>query len=240
MKNKLLGTVLLLSVSLFDVAIGESTVYDSTSFRPAPFVCPVEQSQNLTLYLEFQPRAEKVRLSIPRGYFDPRLTLRDNRTRRGQVLRIHGETFEPWPPELLPVSKSGPYVGLLLTEYNPLEQVAESLANLSLGYSISDTPDYRVADAIFDLETLVSDKQPYRDYDVYKMDLFIVRNDLGLITDVITCKKPESVPSPSCQQYMESPLVDFSFYYSRKLLEHWQILSRNAQAFVSCITTTPS
>jgi len=190
---------------VFDVAIGESTVYDSTRFRPAPFVCPVEQSQNLTLYLEFQPEAEKVRLSIPRGYFDPRLTLRDNRTRRGQVLRIHGERFEPWPPELLPVSKSGPYVGLLLTEYNPLQQVAERLAADYLGYRMADIPEFGVVDAIFGLETLVSDKQPYRDYDVFKMDLFIVRNDLGLITDVITCKKPESVPSPSCQQYMESP-----------------------------------
>lgn len=239
MKQLLMLLLFLLTLSLPVAVWAQSNglLYDSSTFDPAPFVCPVDQSQNLTLFLELQPGAEKVRLSIPRGYFDPRLTLRDNRTRRGQVLRIHGESFEPWPPELLPIHKYGPYVGFLLTEYNPLDQVAKRLADLYLGYSILDPPEYSIVDAEFGLETLVSDKVPYIDYDVYKMDLFLARNDDGQITDVITCTKPGSVPYPGCQNYMESPLVDFKIRYSRELLEHWQTLSRNARAFVSCITS---
>ena len=251
MKNRRLSTLILLSflgggALIFSGFGGGNTGktkppnYDSSTFIPADFVCPVDQSNNLTVFLEFQPGAERVKLSIPRGYFDPRLTLRDNRTRRGQGLRIHGERFEPWPPELLPTRRAGPYVGFLLTEYNPLDRVAEKLSTNYLGYSITDPPIYRVEDAVLGLETLVSDEPPRRDFDVFQKDLFIARNDDGQITDVITCKKPGSVPFPGCRQYMESPLVDFSFYYSRELLEHWQILSRNARAFVSCITSTPS
>ena len=217
-------------------------IYDNSTFSPGEFVCPVDQSNNLTLFLEFQPGDEKIKLSIPRGYFDPRITLQNNRTRRGQVLRIHGERFEPWPPELLPIHLAGPYVGFLLTEYNPMDQVAEQFAGDYLGYKPTDIPKFRVVESIFGLETLVSDEPPVRpvEYNVFQSDLFIARDENGQITDVITCKKPGSVPSPGCAAYMESPLVDFQIGYSRELLPYWQTLSRNARAFVSCITSIPS
>ncbi|TMV02602.1 hypothetical protein FGK63_20455 [Ruegeria sediminis] len=218
-------------------------IYDASTFEPSPFICSSDQSTNLTVFLEFQPGAEKVRLSIPRGYFDPRLKLRDNTTRRGQVLRIHGESFTPWPPELLPKRQEGPYVGMLLTDYIPIDDLAVHHASLVRGYTATNVPEFYAVESILGLETLVSDAPPYIDPETSAYsdtDLHISRNARGQITDVITCKKPGSVPYPGCQHYMDSPLVDFKIRYSLNLLPHWQDMSRNARAFVSCITSSPS
>ncbi|WP_170328947.1 hypothetical protein [Ruegeria arenilitoris] len=215
-------------------------IYDVSTFEPSPFICPSDHSTNLTVILELQPGAEKVRLSIPSGYFDPRVKLRDNTTRRGQVLRIHGEGFTPWPPELLPKRQEGPYVGILLTDYIPMDDLAVHHASLIRGYTATNVPEFYAVDSILGLETLVSDAPPFRDPEtnVYSdTDLHISRNSSGQITDVITCKKPGSVPYPGCRHYMESPLVDFDIGYSLKLLPHWQDMSNNARAFVSCITS---
>ncbi len=243
MRNVILRTIsIVVGILAVVAATSRSTaeIYDASTFEPSPFICPSDHSTNLTVFLELQPGAEKVRLSIPRGYFDPLLKLRDDTTREGQVLRVHGERFTPWPPELLLKRQEGPYVGILLTDYRPMVTVAEHFATQVRGYTVADVPDFNAVDSILGLETLVSDAPPYRDPEtsVYNdTELYISRNSSGQITDVITCKKPGSIPYPGCRHYMESPLVDFDIDYSLKLLPHWQHMSRNARAFVSCITS---
>lgn len=243
MRNVILRTISIV-VGLLAVvaATSRSTaeIYDASSFESSPFICPLDRSEDLTLFLEFEPGEERVRLSIPRGYFDPRLKLRDNTTREGQVLRVHGESFTPWPPELLPKRQEGPYVGMLLTDYRSMDTVAEHFATQVRGYTVADVPDFYAVESILGLETLVSDAPPFRDPETSAYsdtELYISRNSSGQITDVITCKKPGSVPYPGCQHYMDSPLVDFKIRYSLNLLPHWQHMSRNARAFVSCITS---
>ncbi len=155
-------------------------------------------------------------------------------------MRVHGESFTPWPPELLPKRQEGPYVGMLLTDYIPMDDLAVHHATLVRGYTATDVPEFYAVESILGLETLVSDAPPFRDPETSAYsdtELYISRNSNGQITDAITCKKPGSVPYPGCRHYMESPLVDFDIDYSLKLLPHWQHMSRNARAFVSCITS---
>ncbi|CUH42845.1 hypothetical protein RUM4293_01734 [Ruegeria atlantica] len=243
MRNVILRTIsIVVAILAVVAATSRSTaeIYDPSSFESSQFICPLDRSEDITLFLEFEPGEERVRLSIPRGYFDPRLKLRDNTTREGQVLRIHGESFTPWPPELLPKRQEGPYVGMLLTDYRPMDTVAEHFATQVRGYTVADVPDFYAVESILGLDTLVSDALPFRDPETSAYsdtELYISRNSSGQITDVITCNKPGSVPYPGCRHYMESPLVDFKIGYSLKLLPHWQHMSRNARAFVSCITS---
>ena len=95
---------------------GKADPYDASTFEPSDFIYPTVQSDNITVFLEFQPYIEKVCLSTPRGYFDPRLKFRNNATRQDQVLLIQGEAFTPWQPELLPKNLEGPYVETLSTD----------------------------------------------------------------------------------------------------------------------------
>lgn len=218
----------------------ETALYDPSTFVSGKFVCPIDRTENITLLMELHPGDERFPVSIPRGYFDRRFSLKNYSIKQAQGLRIHGEQFEPWPRGLLPKSQVGPYIGMLLTDYIPLEELARVKADLSLGYRKTNRPEYKITDAVYGLETLMSDAPPYRVYDVFRYDLYIARNENGDIMDVITCNKPASVPYPGCQQYIETSLMDIKIRYSRGLLKHWQALSKNARTFVNCITSEPS
>lgn len=200
----------------------------------APLCQHGDRSIQLTI---LPPSGEPLSLQVGTAYFDQRFIPRDGSSREGLLLKMQATDFAPWPRGLRPHSSEGPMLSYLLTPFLPFDVVADRTARSEAGYRYTEEVTWADAPGPFGLfvPTAPPPPNPQRGQLVGKNDIYISRNVTGVITDIISCRRPGREPFQSCSHLIEAGDMDIQIRYAPEFLPDWERLSSGARDFLNCM-----
>ena len=204
----------------------------------AAHAAPLCQSGDKSIQLTIlPPSGEPLALKVGAAYFNQRSIPQDGSSRGGLLLTMQATDFSPWPRGLRPHSSEGPILSYLLTSVRPFDELAEILVKLNAGYSYTETVIWTDAPGPFGLSvpTVPPPANPEGGPFTGRDDIYISRDQVGAITDIISCMRPGRTPFQSCQHFIESGEMDIQISYAPEFLPEWKRLSYGARDFLNCM-----
>ena len=204
----------------------------------AAHAAPLCQSGDRSIQLTILPPSGKpLALKVGAAYFDQRAIPRDGSSREGLLLTMQATDFSPWPRGLRPHSSEGPILSYLLTSVRPFDELAEILVKLNAGYSYTAVVTSTDAPGPFGLSvpTAPAPAHPEGGPFLGKDDIYISRDQAGMITDIISCNRPGRTPFQHCEHFIEVGEIDISIAYAPEFLPEWKRLSSGARDFLNCM-----
>lgn len=177
-----------------------------------------------------------IKISVAAEYFDQRSIPADGSTREGLLLRMQATDFSPWPDEVRPHTSEGPLMGYLLTEYQPMDIVADRSARAEAGYSLIGEVEWTQKPGPFGLSVLIA-PPPVEVHSALmgQKYVYVAVDEQGSITDVIRCERPGRTPFQSCDHLIEAGEIDIKLNYAPEFLADWARLSTGALQFLDCM-----
>ena len=199
----------------------------------APICQTGDSSINLSI---LPPSGEPLQLKVGAAYFDQRSIPRDGSSRGGLLLAMQATDFAPWPRGKRPHTSEG-LLMYLLTPFLSFDVVVDRKARLNTGYSYEGAVTWVDKPGPFDLSvpTAPTPDNPEGGPFLGKDDLYIVRDQAGVITDIISCARPGRTPFQSCQHLIEVGEMDIQIEYAPDFLPDWKRLSSGARDFLQCM-----
>ena len=204
----------------------------------ASHAAPICQSGDKSIQLTIlPPSGGPITLKVGTAYFDQRAIPRDGSSRGGLLLTMQATDFSPWPRGLRPHSSEGPILSYLLTSVRPFDELAEIFVKLNAGYGFTETVIWTDAPGPFGLSvpTAPAPANPEGGPFLGADDIYISRDQVGAITDIISCMRPGRTPFQSCQHFIESGEMDINIRYAPEFLPDWKRLSSGARDFLNCM-----
>ncbi len=231
-----LCTVLFLGISFF---LSSSNVFafscDESGFDCS---CEVDRSNSIEFQIKDRPVDKLFTMVVPEGYFHNSSRMpKSGMLRRGVQMYAHADRVEPWPRELLYKSSEGPFISMLVKGiYTSLATKAQGDAGLYSGKGFQTKEKFPEVLAKHELHEL---KYELREFPrAFYTQVFVSNNDIGKITDVLSCSVPRNIEGryPQCSHTIETPYAHLKISYSRDLLPQWKSISRKARSFFNCVT----
>ena len=183
------------------------------------------------------PSGVPLSLHLGTAYFDQRSIPQDGTTRGALFILMQATDFAPWPPEIRPHTSEGPLLMYLLTPLRTFEEVADARARLNAGYGYAETVVWADAQGPYDLSVPAvpppakPEGGPFTGAD----DIYIARDEVGAMTDIISCARPGRTPFQTCQHLIEAGEMDIKISYAPEFLPDWKRLSTGATEFLRCM-----
>lgn len=199
---------------------------------------PICQSGDRSIHLTIlPPSGESLPLKVGAAYFDQRSIPQDGSSREGLLLTLQATDFSPWPRGLRPHSSEGPLLSYLLTPFIPFDALADSKTRMNTGYSNAVAVIWTDDPGPFGLSvpTAPAPAHPEGGPFLGKDDIYISRDQAGLITDIISCSRPGRTPFQHCEHFIEVGEIDISIVYAPEFLPDWKRLSSGASDFLNCM-----
>ncbi|MFK7876532.1 MAG: hypothetical protein AB8B71_12245, partial [Paracoccaceae bacterium] len=196
--------------------------------------CSNSEMLSVDFFVKIWNEANPFLVSVPTAFLDRSFRPSPASTQDSLLLDVDIRGFVPWEGGNLEN-----HMGILVTEYIDLNEIAQSQAKLQTGTPLSTDVQYPIESAPFGLKELVFEKgQTRRDAsNIYVASQDFETDDPNGITDVIVCKKDGEVPYPSCQHYIDAPLADIKVSYRRGHLRDWVLISEQVRDFWDCATS---
>lgn len=223
---------------LFSVIVTCSTIALTSEVHAE---CPVKKGEEVRVTVVGPNPNDSILLGVDQAYFDPRMPPKRNFTATGIILRINALSFEPWPRELIPHDKYGPYLELQITgRLRELDQIEALFLRNAYSLGASDPVEWETEQGPFGLtvrkpRTKAGESRPAR---VGDDDIFVSIGKDEKIEDFIRCRRPDTfiqTPYRMCVHLIETGTFDLSLVYSTELFQNWRDISASAREFYSCI-----
>ena len=199
---------------------------------------PLCQNDHDSIQLTIVPPSGKpLLLKVGAAYFDQRSIPQDGTTRGALFILMQATDFAPWPPEIRPHTSEGPLLMYLLTPLRTFEEVADARARLNAGYGYAETVVWADAQGPYDLSVPAvpppakPEGGPFTGAD----DIYIARDEVGAMTDIISCARPGRTPFQTCEHLIEVGEIDIKIAYAPEFLPDWKKLSAGASEFLRCM-----
>lgn len=197
--------------------------------------CPADKIPSVEFFVQSTDTIVPFLVSVPKPFLDRWFHPQPGSVQDSILLDADIRGFAPWKGE-----DQEFHLGILVTEFIDLNELAQSRARLQTGAGIASETEYRIRPSQFArLDELEFEKGQagFAASNIYVAQQGLETYDPNGVTDMIICTVDGVRPVSIYQHYIDVLLADLKLSYRRSHLDDWEILSSQARRFWDCATT---